>query len=135
MGEPFEPSSIDLVAAALRADASDVNLMLSALVTKVSGILPAAMLRVTNQRTISDRVAGRPGMPTHIVMKFEDRVAEMELEGALGVKFHVNQVVRGVVISRREVSPQKFFEIVAEELVNLAAHSHAARDALDRMIQ
>ena len=135
MEEPFEPSSIDMVAAALRADASEVNLMMNALVTKVSGILPAAMLQVTYQRTVSDRVARRPGMPTRILMKFEDRMVEMELESASRVKCHVNQVVRGVTISRREVSPQQFFDIVAEEFVNLAAHSHAARVALERMIE
>ena len=124
-----------MVAAALRADASEVNLMMNALVTKVSFILPAAMLQVTYQRTMSDRVARRPGIPTRISMKFEDRMAEVELEGASTVKFNVHQVVRGVVISRREVSPQQFFEILAEEFVNLAAHSQAARVALERIIE
>ncbi len=134
MTEPFQSSEIDLIAAALRADMADVEMMVDSLASKLKAILPASMIEVTTQRSMADRIAKRPGHASALRVVFPDRELRFEKSGG-GLKCQINQVVRGVAISRRQTTLSESLEVLAAEISTLAASSEAARAALARIIE
>ncbi len=135
MSDEFQPSEIDMIAAALRADAADVDLLVESLAAKLGTILPAGMLEVSSQRSMADRIAKRPGRTTSLLVTFPSRVLSFQINQRGGVDCQVNQVVRGVAISRRQATLAECLEALANEVAALAASSEAARAALARILQ
>lgn len=128
-----EVASVELLAAALRADLADLDVYERVLVGSLADALPEGVLEVTRERSMADRVAGRPGK----VRALRAHLGEHELElspGRAGLQATVTRQVRGVAISRREVTLEEWARLLAEHLAGLAERSAAARDALGRLL-
>src|SRR6185437_10796990 len=64
--EPAGGDQVALLAAALRADASDLATYERVLVGSLQETSPPGCVEVDRERSLSDRVAGRPGTPRAI---------------------------------------------------------------------
>jgi hypothetical protein len=129
--EPLDPGTVDLVAAALTssADFSDVAMFTRVFTRSFADALPEGMVDVDYARTMGDRLAGRPGTPVTLTISFPDR--RLELRATRGwPEAEIQQVVRGVVLSRRQVEVAEWVRALAAELTGLAARNAAARTAL-----
>jgi hypothetical protein len=124
---------IHLIAAALRADRADVASYARVLSAVLGDALPTGMASVEYQRTVADRLAGRPGKPVRITVRAEDRELELrQVRNRLGAE--IRQVVRGVVIRRRPVPVDEWLVAFAEVLTSEAQRSAAARAALGELL-
>ncbi len=121
---------IQVLAAMLRNDRDDVASYARVLSGALGDALPAGMVDVEYQRSMGDRMAGRPGKPVRLTLRGSD--AELELaDGARGsVAAQVRKVVGGVVISRKQVGIDEWVRLFAAQLSARAAESAAARKAL-----
>ena len=129
--EPLDPGIVDLVAAALTssADFADVAMFTRVFTRSFADALPEGMVDVDYARTMGDRLAGRPGTPVTLTISFPDR--RRELRATRGwPEAEIQQVVRGVVLSRRQVEVAEWVRALAAELTGLAARNAAARAAL-----
>ena len=97
--EPLGPDSRRpgrLGADALRADLSDVAMFVRVFTRSFADALPESMVDVDYDRTMGDRLAGRPGTPVAVRLSFPER--RLELRATRGwPEAEVQQVVRGVV--------------------------------------
>ena len=121
---------LHLLAAALRSDADDVASYTRVLTETLGDALPAGMVTVERQRSLADRMAGRPGTPVRLTVTTDDQVLELA-EGGHG---EIRQVVHGVVIKRRRVGADEWVVALAEVLARLAERSAAARAALTGLL-
>lgn len=96
--------------------------------------LPAAVVRVVRDRTLTDRMSGRPGRPVRLQLLHGDVVLELvDDPDPDGVTAFVLHRVRGVVISRREVPLPHWLELVAERMRLIAEEAAAAHEAAHRL--
>jgi hypothetical protein len=133
--EPGGPQSVDLVVSALTAsaDVSDVAMFVRVFTRSFADALPGGMVDVDHSRTMGDRLAGRPGTPTALRLTFPDR--RLSLTATRGwPEAEVAQVVRGVVLSRKQVPVEEWVRVLAGELTDLAARNAAARAALATLL-
>lgn len=134
---PLEPAAeaptVELLAAALRADTSDLEVYERVLFTSLAASLPAGAVEVERARSMSDRVAGRPGRPTAIRVHLADETLEI-VAGRGALVARIARDVRGVTISRREVSVADWSLRLAELLEQAARESAATREALARLL-
>jgi len=135
--EPDEGDSdslaVEQLAAALRADSADLDAYHRVLSASVGDLLPVGMVEVDRERSLSDRMAGRPGTATAIRLRLGDRTLELTAHrGRLTAT--AAQEVRGVVISKKEVSVAEWVDQLARYLAALAAESAEARQALGRLL-
>jgi hypothetical protein len=129
--EPLGPVSVDLVANALTAsaDVSDVAMFVRVFTRSLADSLPEGVVDVDYDRSMGDRLAGRPGTPTALRLTFPER--RLSLTATRGwPEAEVQQVVRGVVLSRKQVPVQEWVRTLATELTGLAARNASARAAL-----
>jgi plasmid stability protein len=117
-----------LVIAALRADRSDVESYTRVLTETLGDALPEGMVEVQRKRGLF----GRGGQATSLIVRTPERHLELRA-GRHGVEAEIRQVVRGVVISRKQVGVDEWLAVFAEELTALAARDAAARAALTRL--
>jgi hypothetical protein len=128
-----EADTVQLLAAALRADLSDLETYERVLVSSIAEVLPPGVLDVSRERSLSDRVAGRPGKVTSIRARFGDSALEL-VPGRGSPTGFVTRQVRGVAISRKEVSLEEWTRQFAEHLERFAAENASARAALGRLL-
>lgn len=128
------PDEIDVLAAALRADAADLDVYARVLTTSLAAALPAEMVGIERERSFADRVTGRAGRVHTIRVALGDW--ELTLSpGASGVPVgQARQKVRGVTISSREVSLDEWTRLLAAGLAKRAKESAEARAALQRLL-
>ena len=124
---------VDLVAAAIRADTADLDAYHRVLSATVSDLLPVGMVEVDRERTMKDRMAGREGRATSIRIRLGDRTLELVTRHG-GMVATVAREVRGVVISRQEISVAEWTQLLAQYLAQLAAESADARLALSKLL-
>ncbi len=136
MTEPIgdDPADVELLAAALRADAGDLDSYAAVLTTTIADALPVGMVEVERDRSVGDRLAGRPGRA--VAVRVHTGVDTLELlTGRRGeLTARVAQQVRGVVISRREVPVGEWVRLLAANLAERARHNADARAALARLL-
>ena len=133
--QPLGPNTVDLLAAALAADAdfSDVAMFTRVFTEGFGRALPPGVVEIENSRTVGDRLAGRPGTAVRLTLSFPER--RLELRAAQGwPEAEVQQVVRGVVLSRRPVPVEEWVRQLAAELAALAERNSAARAALASLL-
>ena len=133
--EPLGPDTVDLVASALsaNADLSDVAMFVRVFTRGFAQALPESMVDVDYDRSMGDRLAGRPGTPVALRITFPER--RLELRATRGwPDAEVQQVVRGVVLSRRQVPVDEWIRTLAAELTDLAARNADARAALAALL-
>jgi len=134
---PVGPSGpawdMHMMIAALRADRSDVESYTRVLTKTLGDALPDGMVEVDYQRSMGDRVSGRPGRAVAVRVSGVGRELELR-QGKRGVDAEVRTVVRDVVISRKAIGIDEWLTILAEELGKLAERDAAAREALSRLL-
>jgi len=128
-----EPDTVELLAAALRADSSDLATYERVFFASLAESLPAGVVDIDRERSMSDRLAGRPGRPTAIRVRLGDETLEIAA-GRGGPVARIARDVRGVTISRREVSFNDWSRRLAELLEQLAVENAATRAALARLL-
>ncbi|HEX3907537.1 MAG TPA: hypothetical protein VHW92_06370 [Mycobacteriales bacterium] len=129
-----QPDDVDALAAALRADSADLDLYARVFTTSLAEALPQGMVTVERDRSMGDRVAGRPG--TVRLLRVDTGETTLELgRGRGGVPVaRIARAVRGVVISSKEVPIDTWVQALADHLAVRARESAAARDALARLL-
>lgn len=122
----------DMVAAALRQDAADVATYARVLTVTLADVLPPGSVDVEYERSLSDRLKGREGHPVRIVVRLGERT--LSLAGGGRPVAEIHHEVRGVVLSRDQVSLDVWVQALARELVAQADASARAAEALRRLV-
>jgi hypothetical protein len=133
-GQGPEPDDVDALAAALRADSADLDVYARVLTTSLAEALPEDMVSVEHDRSLGDRMAGRPGTVRSLRIDTGDATLELS-RGRGGVPVaRVARAVRGVVISSKEVPVEEWVQALADHLASRAKSSASARAALARLL-
>ena len=125
-----ETPDFDLVAAALRADSSDLATFVEALATKLEASFPG---HVKVERKGSRFVPGaRP--VRRISVPLGDSTFELEHDGGR-VSCSRRAVVRGIALRTEEMPLDEWIDALSAALVSEAGSSESARAALERLLQ
>jgi hypothetical protein len=133
MMEPAESPSLDMVAAALRADSGDIAIYARVLTESLGESLPPGCVSVDRERSMSDRMKGRPGIVSKITVRLGEQVMTLSVERGAPVA-EICKEVRGVVLSRQPVSVDKWAAELARALVGHAEQSATAAEALRKLV-
>jgi hypothetical protein len=133
MTEPDESLSLEMVTAALRMDSADVAVYTRVLTQSLSEALPADYVTVERERSMSDRMHGRPGEISSIAVRLGDQVMTLAVRKGQPVA-EICREVRGVVLSRDSVPLQQWASTLASALVAHAESNAKAAEALRRMV-
>jgi len=131
--EPADGPSLDMVTAALRADSSDIAIYAQVLTESLGESLPPDCVEVARDRSVSDRMKGRPGRVTKITIRLGDQVQTLRLTGGAPVA-EVCREVRGVVLSRQTVPVGQWAAELAKALVSHAEQNADTAEALRRLV-
>jgi hypothetical protein len=133
MTEPGDALSLDLVAAALRADSADVTVYARVLTDSLGDALPEGVVTVDRERSVSDRVRGRPGEVARITVRLGDQMLTLAVRRGQPVA-EICREVRGVVLSRRPVQVTEWAAELAKALVAYADQNAQAAQVLRRLV-
>jgi hypothetical protein len=133
MTEPDDALSLEMLTAALRADNSDVAVYARVLTNSLSEALPAGYVTVERERSMSDRMRGRPGEISKVVVRLGDQVMTLAVKSGQPVG-EICREVRGVVLSRDSVPLQQWAGALASALATHAENNAQAAEALRRMV-
>jgi hypothetical protein len=133
MTEPTGSPSLDMVTAALRADSSDIAIYARVLTESLGDALPASFVTVDRDRSVSDRMKGRPGTVTKITVRLGDQVMTLRLTGGAPAA-EICREVRGVVLSRQPVQVGQWAAELAKALVGHAEQNAETAEALRRLV-
>ena len=131
--DPVGVEAVPFLAAALRADVADLETYERVLANTIADALPLGMLEIERNRSLSDRVANRPGKVVAIAVHLGELTLELRAHHSSLVGT-VRRTVRGVAISSKEVRLDEWTQLFAEQLARLAAENTAARAAIARML-
>ncbi len=121
-----------MVAAALRQDAADVATYARVLTGTLAEALPPGSVTVEYERSLGDKLRGREGHPSRIVVRLGERT--LFLAGVGRPIAEIHHEVRGVVLSRDEVPLDVWVQTLARELVAQADANARAAEALRRLV-
>lgn len=133
MTEPGDAVSLDLVAAALRADSADVAVYARVLTDSLGDALPEGVVTVDRERSVSDRMRGRPGEVAKITVRLGDQMLTLAVRRGQPVA-EICREVRGVVLSRRPVQVTEWAAELAKALVAYADQNAQAAEVLRRLV-
>jgi hypothetical protein len=133
MTEPTGSPSLDMVTAALRADSSDIAIYARVLTESLGDALPASFVTVDRDRSVADRMKGRPGTVTKITVRLGDQVMTLRLTGGAPAA-EICREVRGVVLSRQPVQVAQWAAELAKALVSHAEQNAETAEALRRLV-
>ena len=121
-----ESAGFDLLAASLRADATDVRTFVEALATKLELSFP--------ERCRIDRggLLGKKHVKRIAVELGDGRYELANEDGAVSARR--SSVVRGISLKSEELSLEEWIDRLAAELVAEADRSERGRDALQRLL-
>lgn len=125
---------VQLLAAMLRSDQTEVASYARVLSGALARALPPGMVETEYQRSVSDRLAGRPGRAVRLVVHGDKRDLELREAKNGQIDAEVRQVVHGVTISRRSIGMDDWLHALAHDLAQVAARDSAAREALQRLL-
>jgi hypothetical protein len=125
--------SLDMVTAALRADSADVAIYARVLTESLGEALPPGCVTVDRERSVSERMRGRPGQVSKITVRLGERVMTLGVQRGVPVA-EVCTEVRGVVLSRQQVQPGVWAEELGRALVAHAEQNAEAARALRRLV-
>lgn len=124
---------VEQLAAALRAETSDLDSYQRVLSSTIGDLLPAGLVDIDRQRSMSDRLANRPGTATAIRLHLGGKTLELVTQrGRLVATIATD--VRGVTISKKEVPVSEWVQGLATYLASMANESADAREALGRLL-
>ena len=119
---------LDLLAASLRADASDTAAFLEALAARLEGALPG---QVEVER--KGRLFGGPKRARRIAVRLGDAHFEIESDDGL-LAARRRSVVRGIALKTEELGVDAWIAALSAELLDLARTSERGRVALERLL-
>ncbi|MFJ9711442.1 hypothetical protein [Streptomyces sp. NPDC101234] len=134
---PFEPDgasdSIDLLTAALRRDAADLDVYAQVVTVTLSEALPPGSVVVERKRSMADRLSGRAGRVDRLEVFLGEQRLVLDLKGGQPTG-EVCKEVRGVVLSRRPVALDEWVRELAVAIAARAQSDARARAALERLV-
>ena len=133
MTEHDDALSLDMVTAALRADSTDVNIYARVLAQSLGDALPSDCVSVERERTMSDRMRGRPGEISKVVARLGEQQMTLAVKNGQAVA-EICRAVRGVVLSRQTVPIGDWAAALATALVAYAEQNAQAAQALRRLV-
>ena len=133
MTEQDDALSLDMVTAALRADSTDVAIYARVLTQSLGEALPADYVTVDRDRTMSDRMKGRPGEISKIVVRLGEQQMTLAVRNGQPVA-EICRAVRGVVLSRQTVPIGEWAAALASALVSFADQNAQAAQALRKLV-
>ena len=133
MTEPDDALSLEMVTAALRMDSADVAVYTRVLTKSLSEALPPGYVTVERERSVSDRMRGRPGEISKVVVRLGDQLMTLAVKNGQP-SAEICREVRGVVLSRENVPFQQWASALASALVEHAENNAQAAQALRRLV-
>ncbi|WP_067813214.1 hypothetical protein [Actinomadura kijaniata] len=121
------------VAAALRQNSADVSAYAKVLTTTLGDALPPGCVTVERARSLGDRMRGRDGRVSRVIVRLGDTTLYLTDTRDRFVP-EVHHEVRGVVLSREQVSIDAWVAELTRELVAYADANARAAAALRRLI-
>jgi hypothetical protein len=132
--EPADDAlSLEMVTAALRLDSADTAIYASVLTNSLSEALPPEYVSVERERSMSDRMRGRPGEVSKVEVRLGDQVMTLAVKNGRPVA-EICREVRGVVLSRQPVPIQQWATALASALMDHAESNAQAAAALRRLV-
>jgi hypothetical protein len=132
--EPADDAlSLEMVTAALRLDSADTAIYASVLTNSLSEALPPEYVTVERERSMSDRMRGRPGEVSKVEVRLGDQVMTLAVKNGRPVA-EICREVRGVVLSRQPVPIQQWATALASALMDHAESNAQAAAALRRLV-
>ncbi|WBO62690.1 hypothetical protein [Streptomyces camelliae] len=128
-----EPDSLDLLTAALRRDAADLDVYARVLSGTLAEALPPGSVAVERKRGMADRLAGREGRVRRVEVLLGEQRLVLDLAGG-HPQGEVCKEVRGVVLSRRPVELDTWVRELATAVAARARSDARARVALERLV-
>jgi hypothetical protein len=125
--------SLDMVTAALRADSTDVAIYARVLTQSLGEALPSEFVTVDRDRSMSDRMRGRPGEISRIAVQLGDQQMTLSVRNGRAVA-EVCRAVRGVVLSRQTIPIHEWAAALAAALIGFAEQNAQAAQALRRIV-
>jgi hypothetical protein len=122
-----------MVTAALRLDSADAAIYASVLTESLSEALPPGYVTVDRERSMSDRMHGRPGEVSKVQVKLGDQVMTLAVKNGRP-SAEICREVRGVVLYRNPVSIQEWAAALASALVSHAESNAKAAEALRKLV-
>jgi hypothetical protein len=126
--DPDRALDIDLIAAALRADSSDLSAFVEALAVKLEEAVPGGV-RVERRR---DGLFGAKQV-RRIALDAGDQRLELERAGA-GIETRCSRLSGGIVLKRESVDTDAWLEALGQALSAEAKRSQITRQALERLL-
>jgi hypothetical protein len=133
MTEPDDELSLEMVTAALRMDSADVAIYTRVLSKSLSEALPPDYVTVERERSMSDRMRGRPGEISKVVVRLGDQLMTLSVRNGQP-SAEICRQVRGVVLSTKTVPLQQWASALASALVEHAESNAEAAQALRRLV-
>jgi hypothetical protein len=133
MTEPDDDLSLEMVTAALRMDSADVAVYARVLSQSLSEALPPQYVTVEHERSMSDRMRGRPGEISKVAVRLGDQLMTLLVRNGQP-SAEICREVRGVVLSRQPVPLQEWAAALASALVTHAESNAQAAQALRRLV-
>lgn len=134
MTEPGDGLSLEEITAALRADSADVAIYARVLTESLGDALPPGCVEVDRDRSMADRMRGRPGRVTKITVRLGEKVLALSVRPGQPPAAEICREVRGVVLSRRPAALQEWVDDLAAELVAQARQNSRAAEVLRRLV-
>jgi hypothetical protein len=126
----MEDPGFELVAASLRADATDVAAFVEALAVKLEGALPGSV-RVERR---GGGLFSREKRVRRISVSFDEARYDLEREDGT-LRTSRRSEVRGIVIKSEALDLDAWIEALSRELATQARESERARVALERLLE
>ena len=126
---PDEPAlDLDLLAASLRADSTDVSTFVESLAAKLEDAVPGRV-RVQRRR---DGMFGPKKVRT-VAVDLDDRRFELVSEGA-GVQTRCAKLSGGIVLKNEDFPTDAWLATLGEALATEAQRNETTRKALERLL-
>jgi hypothetical protein len=122
-----------MVTAALRADSADVAVYAQVLTESLGAALPPGYVTIERERSVSDRMHGRPCKVSRITVRLGERVMSLAVKAG-EPSAEICREVRGVVLSRQPVPVNDWAAELARVLVGYAEQNARTAEALRKLV-
>jgi hypothetical protein len=135
MTESADGLSLEMIAAALRADSADVSVYARVLTESLGEALPADCVTIDRgRRTMSDRRSGRPGPVEKITVRLGEQVLTLGVQAGRPPAAEICREVRGIVLSRQPATLQQWVDELARGLAAHAQQNAHAAEVLRKLV-
>lgn len=112
----------------------EVAMLGRVLASTLAGALPPAMVQIESERSVGDRLRGRPGTIVGVRVLAGDVALGYRAPEVGRTEATVSHVVRGIVLSTRTVGVAEWLEALGSVLDAQAEQDSGAREALEKFL-